>query len=236
MKQQCFVCKKWYSRLVQHLQRSKKCLEKARKNNVSEVSLNMDMKPLSQASQDENKDYRGSNFDMVGRDGVLERNEDLEIMDGEQSLDDVVGNLSDDWNDDIVHNASRDINNEMDSYELLQNDIVKHNVAVGRNAEINIRHIEEYILQGIEDEICDNYNEDYDVEENVSNGINEDMGMDPLNTPQSASSFAQLPDISNNEFGVDGQVMLSKEVTAVNGMEETTNNTILYAPLLNMSL
>jgi len=166
----------------------------------------------------------------------LERNDDLEIMDGEQSLDDVVGNLSDDCNDDIVHNTSRDINNEIDSYKLLPNDIVKNNVAVGRNAEINIRHIEEYILQGIKDEICDNYNEDYDVEENVSNGINEDMGMDPLNTPQSASSFAQLPDISNNEFGVDGQVMLSKEVTAVNGMEETTNNTILYAPLLNMSL
>ena len=136
------------------------------------------MNLLSKGSQNDDNNYRGSAFDKVGIEGVLERHKDFETMNGEQSLDDVVGNLSHDWNDDIVYHASRDMNKE-------KNNVVEHNVALGRNAEINIRHIEEYILQGIKFEICDNYNEDFDVEENVSNGINEDMGMDPLNTPQS---------------------------------------------------
>jgi len=135
----------------------------------------MDMNLLSKGSQNDDNNYRGSAFDKVGIEGVLERHKDFETMNGEQSLDDVVGNLSHDWNDDIVYHASRDMNKEKDN-------VVEHNVALGRNAEINIRHIEEYILQGIEVEICDIYNEDYDVEENDCNEINDDMGMDCLNT------------------------------------------------------
>jgi len=88
----------------------------------------------------------------------------------------------------------------MDWYEVLQNHDAKQSSAVTSETNGYNRCIEEYILQGIEDEFNEHHNEDLDCEENLSDKNNDDLGMDKQNTLLSPELFVQLP---NNESVLD---------------------------------
>jgi len=74
MKQQCYICKKWYTGIIQHLQRSM-CIENARKKNVPAVPFHVVQLPETETFEINKNDSLASNLDMLGMDPGITSNQ-----------------------------------------------------------------------------------------------------------------------------------------------------------------
>ena len=71
MKQQCQICKKMFSRIVQHLNRSK-CIKIARRKNVSLVHMNIMNSFSAVPSEDDSNCYTRNDLNDLERDAVTD--------------------------------------------------------------------------------------------------------------------------------------------------------------------
>jgi len=106
MKQQCYICKKWYTGIFQHLQRSK-CIENARKKNVPAVPFHSVLVPGTDTCENNMNDFLTSDLDMLGMDPVITSNQHSSLMDTSHNTDDVGTALSDDCRVVVLHDTSQ---------------------------------------------------------------------------------------------------------------------------------
>jgi len=135
---------------VQHLNRSK-CIEIARRKNVSLVSMNMMNTFPSIFSEDDSNGYTRNDMNNLGRDAVIKGKCEPAILEEKES--------SDDGNDDFQYYSN--YSNDNDSHDWSY--MARHKVIHWKKPipyeyhEKNHSHIA-YVLQCMEDELSENNN------------------------------------------------------------------------------
>jgi len=201
MKHKFFVCKKYFNKIVQHLQRSLKLQDREMCYLFAWILLF----PLHLIIP--------KTCPMLCKKSPLEN--------GEDNGDSEKGNeeFAEESNECSENDLGNQLNKGIDWYEVLQSykSQPKSGDVMGRGMYES--NIEEYVLQEIEEEFIDNNNEDFGYNDNVSDINNDNMDMNDIDT------------LKTNEAPFGNEQPGNVDVIAKNENAKDGNSMILYAPL-----